>query len=347
MKGDAVDRQCGFAPRRWRHRATRCAFLGLLLAVGSAPALAQRLYRWVDDQGAVHYTDSMPPEQAEKGHTELSGGGVRIREVPAAKTAEEIEREREAAREREQQARLTAQQQAADEELLQRYRSADDLIMARDGKLNAIDVAVQIAKGRVRRLQDRLAAQRAQAAERAGAGEPIDPEAAQDIAQREAALAETLAMILERDEQKRALWRESARDLERFRQLKQTTGAVAPIDGAGNWTDIERVVRCDGQRECDLLWSLAVDYVGQHATLALEHRDANLVMTAAPRHGDDISLTLSRIWSDDGGRASIFLDTQCESYNAGASACRTEARTGVLAGFKAALESAPSDPNPR
>lgn len=56
---------------------------------------AAQLYRWIDEQGNVHYTGKIPPSQSQRGHTELSDNGIRVRSVPPAKTAEELERERE------------------------------------------------------------------------------------------------------------------------------------------------------------------------------------------------------------------------------------------------------------
>ena len=96
----------------------RVALLALLLsfalvvALGSATVFAQgmQLYRWVDEQGNVNYTDKIPASQAEKGHVELSEDGMRVRTIPPAKTAEEIQRERELERLRAQQQRLIDQQ---------------------------------------------------------------------------------------------------------------------------------------------------------------------------------------------------------------------------------------------
>jgi orotate phosphoribosyltransferase len=81
--------------------------LGVLcLMVLASPAAAQRLYRWVDDQGNVHYTDSIPPSQVEKGHVPrcrtTACACVRCR---GPRRCEEIERERELERLRAQQAR--------------------------------------------------------------------------------------------------------------------------------------------------------------------------------------------------------------------------------------------------
>ena len=59
-----------------------------------------RLYRWVDEAGAVHYTDTLPPAQAERGHAEMSEKGLVVDTTERAKTPEELQREEEAKRAR-------------------------------------------------------------------------------------------------------------------------------------------------------------------------------------------------------------------------------------------------------
>ncbi|MGB5737569.1 MAG: DUF4124 domain-containing protein [Thiohalocapsa sp.] len=127
----------------------------LVVALGGAPVCAQgaQLYRWVDEQGNVNYTDKIPASQVEQGHVELSDDGMRVRTVAPAKKLEEIQRERELERLRAQQQRLIEQQKAEDSVLLRTFRNTDDMLMVRDGKLSAIDVMIQVTKGSLRRQQ--------------------------------------------------------------------------------------------------------------------------------------------------------------------------------------------------
>jgi len=316
----------------------RAVFGMLCLFVVASPAAAQSLYRWVDDQGNVHYTDSIPPTQAGKAHVEMSEQGMRMREVPRVKTPEEVERERELERLRAQQEELIEERKAADQRLLRKYRSVDDLIMASDGKLAAIDFQIQMDKGSIPLQQTRLASLRAEAAESERQDRPVDEKLAADIADAERAIQETLSAILRGEEQKRELRVELERDLERFRELRNlspTQHDEAMLD-AGK--PLDNIIRCQPLDECERLWQRAIAYVERHATVPIEVAGENVVMTVAPAKQADIALILSRLWEPDAQRGTIFLDMRCRSSQASTTACQTEAQHKVLDGFRVAVE---------
>ena len=314
--------------------------LALTLVCGAGPLGAQQLYRWVDDQGNIHYSDVMPPTEVEKGHTQLSPEGLRVRTVPPAKTPEEIQRERELERLRAQQQRMLEQQRADDRVLLNTFQSVDDLIMTRDGNLSDIDTMIQFKKGNIRRQQDWLAQLRADAANLERKGEVVPDPLRERITSTERSIEEALAAIVEREEQKQEIRAKFDRDLKRLRQLKNLPASAVPKEAVATRPPVlENLVECTDPSACEQLWQRALSYVKRHATLPIESLGKDVAMTAAPKERDDIALTVSRIWRKGGDSASIFLDVQCISYSPGQEeACRTEARANVLKGFRAALE---------
>ena len=54
-------------------------------------------YRWIDEQGVVHYGDSIPPQYAQKERTVLNNHGVEVRKLDAQKTPEQLAAEARAA----------------------------------------------------------------------------------------------------------------------------------------------------------------------------------------------------------------------------------------------------------
>ena len=56
-------------------------------------ANAAETYRWVDDEGTVHFGDSVPPEYSKTDRQVLNDHGVTIKELPREKSTEEIEAE--------------------------------------------------------------------------------------------------------------------------------------------------------------------------------------------------------------------------------------------------------------
>ena len=328
------------SPGQPQRRRFAAPLLGLCLLAMAVPAQsAAQLYRWVDDQGNVHYTDSIPAEYQEKGHTVLSPRGTQVLEVPPMKTPEEIQRERELTRLRGEQQRLIEQQKTADQMLLRTFRSVDDLIMAQDGKLAAIDVMIQVTKGSNRRMQDTLNRLNADAADFERGGKPVPEGLHADIEHTERSLQDGLALILNREQQKQALRERFARELKRFRQLKeiaQVPGEVEP----GPPVALSNVVPCGDDADCDRRWLLAKTYLERHATLPIESNATDVVFTTAPSETSDIGLILARIWNKREDGASILLDVQCRSYHATAETCTTPERRAVLEGFSAAIEAA-------
>lgn len=90
-------------------------FSSLLLL--SATATAGGLYRWTDENGKVHYSDSVPPSLAQRGHAELDEHGNQVDEVAAAKSDEEV-KEEEWLSELEEKLVLKKQQQQRNDSLL-------------------------------------------------------------------------------------------------------------------------------------------------------------------------------------------------------------------------------------
>src|SRR5665213_1962615 len=85
-------------------------------------------YKWFDDQGVVHYGDTIPPQYAQKESTLLNKEGMPIGHKEATKTAAELA---VAANAEEQIAR----QKQHDTFLLATYTSVKDIEQLRDERL--------------------------------------------------------------------------------------------------------------------------------------------------------------------------------------------------------------------
>jgi len=134
-------------------RATKLAFaLTCACAWGaSCWAEAPAAYKWVDDQGVVHYGDSIPPQYAQKESTLLNRQGVPIGHKEGAKTPAEAA----AAAEADQQ---MARQKQHDSFLLATYTSVKDIEQLRDERLLQIKGQRVAAEQYVASLGERLTA---------------------------------------------------------------------------------------------------------------------------------------------------------------------------------------------
>lgn len=106
-------------------------------------------YRWVDEQGVVHYGDRVPPQYAQKEHSELNSRGVEIKRLDAQKSPEEA-----ASDARKQEALLRQRQH--DSFLLTTYTSVTDIEALRDERLQQLHTQRTAAEAYVETLQARL-----------------------------------------------------------------------------------------------------------------------------------------------------------------------------------------------
>jgi hypothetical protein len=110
----------------------------------AAPAHATT-YKWIDDQGVVHYTDKIPPEALNKGNVELNKQGLPVKKTDPALTPEQ-RKAREAEEARAQQvAKDRALVERRDRALLATYTTEGEIDLARTRAVSTIDAQVQSA----------------------------------------------------------------------------------------------------------------------------------------------------------------------------------------------------------
>jgi hypothetical protein len=104
------------------------------------------MYKWVDDEGQMHFGDKIPTKYLAKEHDELNEQGVPTKHTDAAKTAEEKAEEKRLAIEKKQAAIIEKRKQQRDRVLLDTYTTERDLIVARDSRLEAVDSQIHLAE---------------------------------------------------------------------------------------------------------------------------------------------------------------------------------------------------------
>lgn len=123
-------------PTAIRRRLIQVVTACLAVLAVAGPGMAGT-YRWVDEQGRVHYGDSIPPQYAGRGHTELNAQGRVIKRVDKAQSGEAARKEREAeARRKAEEARVERESQRRDNALLATYSRVEELDLARKRALD-------------------------------------------------------------------------------------------------------------------------------------------------------------------------------------------------------------------
>lgn len=322
-----------------KHPCTPLA-LGLcaLLLLAMPLTASAKLYKWVDDEGNVQFSDKVPPEHVHRERSQLNKRGIEVERIDRAKTKEEVAREQETERLRAEQQRIIEEQQAADQVLLNTFRSEDDIIMSRDGKLASIDVLIQVEQSTIKRLKQDLAEMQKSAAGQERKQGFVAKRLQKDIEHTRKQLETSYASILTKERDKQRIREKSGRELERFRILKKLAHKEETHEEAIDSSSLlKNLVTCADEAACDAIWKQAEAYVTKHAVTRLELASSAVIMTAAPSRDHEYSLTVSRIRAKNGAGSEIFLDLQCRDTAKGIKLCESEKIRAIRDGFRSSV----------
>ncbi len=149
---------------RAAHLRVSSLFLVAALAAAAASAAppqqssssAKTTFRWVDDQGVIHYSDEVPPPDAGRDREIMNAQGVPVRHLEGQKSAEQLAAE---ARERAEVIR----QKQHDTFLVTTYTSVKDIEALRDARLEQLKTQRAAGQQYVESLRARLSALQARA----------------------------------------------------------------------------------------------------------------------------------------------------------------------------------------
>lgn len=198
-----------------------------LITLPMAGAHAAKLYKWVDDTGQIRYGDSIPPQFAKKSNETLNNQGIVVNHKAAAKTREQIaeeERAKVAATEAERVRQEIAHQ---DRILLDTFTNEDEMIMTRDGKIEAIEAVIRVTNGRTEKLKQHLAELKQAAANTERAGKPVPKNLNAEIEESRQQIEQNHRYIENRQAEQRNIRQKFEGDIKRFRDLKTAAATEA------------------------------------------------------------------------------------------------------------------------
>jgi hypothetical protein len=134
--------------------------LALILFAFSKQASAGALYKWVDENGQIRYSDRLPPNQVKKKHQQLNSQGVILSTKEAAKSDEELAAAAEAKRKLEEEqaaeAKIREAQFKLDQVLLLTFSTEEELTLARDDRLEVLESVIQLINKSIDSTQQQL-----------------------------------------------------------------------------------------------------------------------------------------------------------------------------------------------
>ncbi len=200
----------------WRRTVQRTASSLLLAALCAAGSAHAAMYRWVDGNGRVHYSDTLPPTYQKSGAAEMNKQGTVIKRTQSeTERKAEAERQAEAARVRAEQAK----QAQLDRALTQTYTSEAEIDLARDRALEHHKLAIKSAQLRAEAVNATLTELRERVAKIEKSGRKPGPGVTEPLQQSERESLELKRVILNNEEAMLRVRDKYAADKQRFREL--------------------------------------------------------------------------------------------------------------------------------
>lgn len=191
-----------------------------IVALSVAPAQAGKLKKWVDENGQVQYGDHIPPQYAKKSSQTLNDQGIVIQTRAAAKTPEQIAEEERQAKLKAEQERKQKEQARKDRILLDTFTNEDEMIMTRDGKIEAIEAIIRVTNGRIQKIKERLSTQKQRAARMERSGKPVPESVTKQIDEARGQIRQNIEYIENRRHEQQAIRDKFELDINRFRELQ-------------------------------------------------------------------------------------------------------------------------------
>ena len=224
---------------RDNHGMTRrvvAALAAALLLLGG-PALAQnkKVYRWVDADGNVHYTESLPPEHRDSGHDVLNDQGLVVDEnqrltpqkTEDQKSEEEIKAEEAAELPRDSSGlprpkplyTEAEKQQRMDNFLMLRYESEQEITDAMDVEIKQLNYDRRLIEGSQASIMEAWRGQIREAANRQRAGQTVDDGVQREVTKLQSELAQNRRELAALEEREAKIRADFQAQLDRYRFL--------------------------------------------------------------------------------------------------------------------------------
>ena len=149
------NRNCYDMKNPHRHLYVSCLIL-LPALLSGGEVLAERIYKWVDENGEIQYGDRVPPRYATTERSVINDQGRTVKVYQAPKSPEEKAEAQALAKQRAEEKKIAEQQAVRDHSLLSTYSSEEDMLMARDSKVASVETLIQLTKSRLDSMQKRL-----------------------------------------------------------------------------------------------------------------------------------------------------------------------------------------------
>jgi len=179
---------------------------------------AAATYKWVDDQGVVHYSDKVPPEAVNKGATIMDKQGRQVQKIEPAPTPEQRKAMDAAAEQKQATAKAHEERARKDRALLLSYTDEGEIEVAKKRALATVEAQIQSAEtytNDLKKKQDTLAKRKAGYADK-----PIPVELERELNNVEIEFSRQAALIQQKKGDEITISAKYDADRQRWRDIK-------------------------------------------------------------------------------------------------------------------------------
>ncbi len=281
------------------------------------------MYRWINDDNKVSFSDQMPPDQIKHRRETLNKHARVIDVVEQEKTKAQQALEKRLVKLRIQQQAIIQKQKIKDKVLLTTFRNQEDIELALKGKMLALDGQRKVVQGNLDRLNKQLRQQQKRAAQYERDGHQVPKKIRDDISSSKMQIEMTLIEISKKFENKRNTRKKFEEDIARFTFLTQSkvNSHVLTRKTAESKAETELgVYICETNKICDRAWVYAKQFINTYSTTDLYVENERLIMSKDPSRNTDLSLSVSKM-NVDNNKYQLFLDIRCYKSSLGKDLC--------------------------
>lgn len=200
-------------------------FVSLFIIIGFSSAHAE-FFRWVDDDGMIHYSDSMPPSQSQRKQDKINKIGRVVETIPAPKTVGELQEEARLAKLEKERKRIQTEMDKHDRMLVAMYTSVNDIEFVRDERVTTVQSAIEITKHRKTKFIIKLQELDASEQRFKASGKDAPTWLIDSRAHYKAQLSNVEEILEIKFKEKQEINKRFARDINRYLELKESRSTI-------------------------------------------------------------------------------------------------------------------------
>jgi len=303
---------------------------GIFLFAISSASISGKLYKWVDNNGNISFSDKVPPKYSRKEHSQLNESGRVIVVKDAAKTPKQIELLKKINALQHVQQKLLDEQLAHDSALLKTFQSAADIDTLAASKSDMVKSHIAIASGQSDTLKKQLLLHQKVAADFERKGKKIPQKTLDNIESSQTQFDKNQREISSFELQEIQLGEQLIKDKERFITLSTQSTEKPSVHQETIPSLVLGKLPCT-KNNCDVLWKKAQSFVIQQGNVII-YTSSKLVLSKTPKLGKDRGLSLTMLTKDEQNQ--IMLDIRCADSAAGKTTCKSTKNDQIVQKFQ-------------